>query len=180
VQDTEEPGGALSTAGSEELALSLAADAAAREQLRNAFHEAPLHKLLGLHITEIGPDQVVVEMPVRESAFNSTGNLHGGSLATLIDVAAGTAAAVGSGFQPGRQTIVTADLHVRYLGRPKGDLVRAVAKVLKAGRQLVVVECQVSDDEGRVVAVSDFSSMNVPLRQPLRPIATAQQTHPDI
>jgi uncharacterized protein (TIGR00369 family) len=119
-------------------------------------------------------------MPVRESAFNSTGNLHGGSLATLIDVAAGTAAAIGSGFQPGRQTIVTADLHVRYLGRPKGDIVRAVAKVLKAGRQLVVVECQVTDDEGRIIAISDFSSMIVPLRQPLRPSATAEQKHPDI
>ena len=51
---------------------------------------------------DLGPDGVTVEMPVRESAFNSTGNLHGGSLATLIDVAAGTAAAIGSGFQPGR------------------------------------------------------------------------------
>jgi uncharacterized protein (TIGR00369 family) len=180
VAEEEEPGGALSTAGSEELAISLAADAVAREQLRDAFHEAPLHKLLGLNITELGPDGVTVEMPVRESAFNSTGNLHGGSLATLIDVAAGTAAAIGSGFQPGRQTIVTADLHVRYLGRPKGDLVRATAKVLKAGRQLVVVECQVTDDQDRIIAVSDFSSMIVPLRQPLRPLETAQHTHPDI
>lgn len=178
--EVEEPGGALSTTGSEDLALSLATDSAAREAMRNAFHEAPLHKLLGLHITDMGPDGVTVEMPVRESAFNSTGNLHGGSLATLIDVAAGTAAAIGSGFQPGRQTIVTADLHVRYLGRPKGDLVRATAKVLKAGRQLVVVECQVTDDEDRIVAVSDFSSMIVPLRQPLRPVPTAEHKHPDI
>lgn len=178
--DVDEPGGALSTTGSEALAVSLAEDAAAREGLRHAFHEAPLHKLLGLNITDLGPDGVVVEMPVRESAFNSTGNLHGGSLATLIDVAAGTAAAIGSGFQPGRQTIVTADLHVRYLGRPKGDVVRAVAKVLKAGRQLVVVECQVVDDEGRIIAISDFSSMIVPLRQPLRPVPTAEHKHPDI
>ena len=178
--EEDEPGGALSTTGSEELALSLAADATAREQLRDAFHEAPLHKLLGLNITELGVEGVTVEMPVRESAFNSTGNLHGGSLATLIDVAAGTAAAIGSGFRPGKQTIVTADLHVRYLGRPKGDLVRARAKVLKAGRQLVVVDCQVTDDEGRVIAVADFSSMIVPLRRALRPSATAQQTHPDI
>src|SRR3954452_13184088 len=170
--DVEEPGGALSTTGSEELAISLAEDQEAREHLRNAFHEAPLHKLLGLQITDLGPHGVTVEMPVRESPFNSTGNLHGASLATLIDVAAGTAAAIGSGFQPGRQTIVTADLHVRYLGRPKGDLVRAVAKVLKAGRQPVVVECQVTDDQRSPVAVSDFSSMILPVRLPLRPMPT--------
>ena len=75
---------------------------------------------------------------------------------------------------------MTADLHVRYLGRPKGDLVRAHAKVLKAGRQLVVVETQVTDERDRIIAVSDFSSMIVPLRQPLRPSPTAEQKHPDI
>src|SRR4051812_50118839 len=100
--ELEEPGGALSTAGSEELAISLAEDAGAREALRNAFHEAPLHKLLGLNITDLGPDGVTVEMPVRESAFNSTGNLHGGSLATLIDVAAGPAPARARRFQTAR------------------------------------------------------------------------------
>ena len=80
-----------------------------------------------------------------EAAFNQTGNLHGGAIATLIDVACGSTAARASSFQPGSNTLVTADLHVRYLGRPKGDVVRAEAQVMRAGRQLVVVECRVVD-----------------------------------
>jgi len=142
--------------------------------------EVPIHKLLGLRFLRLDKEEVVVEMPVREEAFNSTGNLHGGAIATLIDVAAGTAAAVGSKFRPGFESIVTADLHVRYLGRPKSDNVQAHARVLRAGRQLIVVECEVVDELGNVVAVCDFSSMIVPLRQPLRPVATAQQRHPDM
>ena len=149
------------------------------EELAQAFGETPLHKLLGIKVTQVG-DVVVAEMPVRDEAFNSSGNLHGGAIATLVDVSAGTAAAVGSAFEPGKNTIVTADLHVRYLGRPKTDVVRAESRVLRAGRQLVVVECRVLDGEDRVIAAADFSSMVVPLRQPLRVTARADLRDPDL
>ncbi|GLY73999.1 PaaI family thioesterase [Actinoallomurus iriomotensis] len=152
-----------------------------REFVRSALRrDTPLHDLLGLEIVEMGDDYAVLSMPVRPEAFNSTGNLHGGAIATLIDVAAGTAAARGSGFEPGRQSLVTADLHVRYLGRPHGDTVFARADLLKAGRQLIVVECRVTDVEERVIASADFSMMIVPLRKPLRPVASAKDTDPDL
>jgi uncharacterized protein (TIGR00369 family) len=152
-----------------------------RESVRTALRrDTPLHELLGLEIVEIGEGHAVLSMPVRPQAFNSTGNLHGGAIATLIDVAAGTAAARGSGFEPGRQSLVTADLHVRYLGRPHGDTVYARAQILKAGRQLIVVECRVTDVEERVIAAADFSMMIVPLRKPLRPMASAKDTDPDL
>jgi uncharacterized protein (TIGR00369 family) len=152
-----------------------------RESVRTALRrETPLHDLLGLEIVEIGERHSVLSMPVRPQAFNSTGNLHGGAIATLIDVAAGSAAARGSGFEPGRQSLVTADLQVRYLGRPHGDTVYARAEVLKAGRQLIVVECRVTDAEDRLIASADFSMMIVPLRKPLRPMASAKDTDPDL
>jgi uncharacterized protein (TIGR00369 family) len=148
--------------------------------MREHMPDSPIQRLLGLRFVSLGADKVIVEMPVREEAFNSTGNLHGGAIATLIDVAAGTAAAVGSRFRPGIESIVTADLHVRYLGRPKTDVVRAEARVLRAGRQLTVVECVVADDAGNLVAIADFSSMLVPVRAPLRPSEMAEKSHPDL
>lgn len=152
-----------------------------REFVRSALRrDTPLHDLLALEIVEVGEEHAVVSMPVRAEAFNSTGNLHGGAIATLIDVAAGTAAARGSGFEPGRQSLVTADLHVRYLGRPHGDTVYARAELVKAGRQLIVVDCRVTDAEDRVIAAADFSMMIVPLRKPLRPMAGAKDTDPDL
>jgi uncharacterized protein (TIGR00369 family) len=77
-------------------------------------------------------------------------------------------------------TLVTADLHVRYLGRPKTDTVRAEAKVLHAGRTLVVVECQVLDGLGRLIATGDFSGMVVALRQPLLPDAETDPGSPEL
>ncbi|MGH9050839.1 MAG: PaaI family thioesterase [Acidimicrobiia bacterium] len=150
------------------------------EFLRQSFTLTPLHQLLALRMVPSDGEAVVVEMPVREEAFNQSGNLHGGAIATLIDVACGSTAARSSSFEPGRNTIVTADLHVRYLGRPKGDVVRAEARLLRAGRQLVVVECQVLDTFDNVIAAADFSAMVVPLREPLRPSDKADVRAPDL
>jgi uncharacterized protein (TIGR00369 family) len=150
------------------------------EHLKRTFLITPLHKLLGLRFLPAEDGSVVVEMPVREEAFNQTGNLHGGAIATLIDVACGSTAARSSSFEPGKNTLVTADLHVRYLGRPKGDVVQAEARVMRAGRQLVVVECRVVDPLGNVIAFADFSAMVVALREPLRPTEGADARAPDL
>jgi uncharacterized protein (TIGR00369 family) len=151
-------------------------------RLRAASFEIPLHKLLGLEYDAPveGDGVATVRMPVRDEAFGSQGNLHGGAIATIIDVACALVAARNSGFEPGKNSLVTADMHVRYLGRPKGAYVRAEARIVKAGRQLIVVECQVLDDEDRVIASGDFSSMIVPLRQPLNPGLGADPASPEL
>ena len=136
------------------------------EHLQRAHAATPLHQVLGLRFVDAEPGLVVVEMPVAPGAFNGSGNLHGGAIATLVDVA-GSVAARSSSFRPGENTLVTADLHVRYLGRPKGETVRAEARVMRAGRHLIVVETRVLDDLDNLIAVADFSAMLVPRREPL-------------
>jgi uncharacterized protein (TIGR00369 family) len=149
------------------------------ETLRAAHAATPLHQLLGLQFAMSEDGAVIVEMPVAPGAFNASGNLHGGAIATLIDVASGSAAARAGTFRPGENTIVTADLHVRYLGRPKGKVVRARAQVMRAGRQLIVVECRVADELGNVIAFADFAASIVPLRQPL-PQSAGDARNPDL
>jgi uncharacterized protein (TIGR00369 family) len=131
----------------------------------------PLHRFLGLRATRIDEEMAILEMPVAPDAFGGTGNLHGGALATLIDVTSAMAAARQQPFDYETHSLVTADLHIRYLGRPKGDVVRAEARVVRAGRQLIVVETRVLDTEDRIIATGDFSSMLVPRRAPLVPEA---------
>jgi uncharacterized protein (TIGR00369 family) len=151
------------------------------DHLRVIFHETALHKLLGLRFSETDePGVVRVEMPVRAEAFNASGNLHGGAIATLVDVAAGSCAARASGFDPLTQSLVTADLHVRYLGRPKGDTIVAEARLMRAGRMLIVVEIRVTDPGGNVIAFADFSSMVVPRRDPLEAATGSDPRSPDL
>ena len=157
-------------------------DPAALAALRGAFATTPLHRFLALNVRDdVGePGLVVVEMPVAAPAFNGSGNLHGGALATLIDVAAGSCAGRAAGFDPFRESLVTADLHVRYLGRPKAGPVRAVARLIRSGRMLIVVEVRVLDPLDNVIAAADFSAMVVDRREPLAGAVPTDPPTPDL
>jgi uncharacterized protein (TIGR00369 family) len=152
------------------------------EALRGAFLNTPLHELLGFSFVELDTDEptIVVEMPVEPPAFNGSGNLHGGAIATLVDVAAGSCAGRASGFDPLRQSLVTADLHVRYLGRPKGSPVRAEARLLRSGRMLIVIEVRVADPFENLIATADFSAMVVARREPLEGAVPTDPQAPDL
>jgi uncharacterized protein (TIGR00369 family) len=149
---------------------------------RAAFTQTPLHGLLGLRFPDPEPTDgsVVIEMEVAPPAFNGSGNLHGGAIATLVDVAAGSCAGRVSGFDPLRQSLVTADLHVRYLGRPKSGPVRAEARPMRAGRMLIVVEVRVLDALNNLIAYADFSAMVVERREPLVGAVPTDPQTPDL
>jgi uncharacterized protein (TIGR00369 family) len=145
-------------------------DEALREAMREAFEEVPLHQLVGLRLVAAGDaGPAVMEIPLTANALGRTGQLHGAAVALLCDVTCAAAASSASTYDHTTHALVTADLHVRYLGPARGDVVRAVASVVKAGRTLIVVQAEVTDGEGRAVAVADFSAMLVPLRTPLGP-----------
>ena len=98
-------------------------------------------------------DVFIVEMDLAERHLNTGGSPHGGVLATLIDHCGGHAAGAiaGSGGP-------TADLHVRYLARARSGPIRATARVMRAGRQLIVTEVRVTDGEGTLIAVGDMTT----------------------
>ncbi len=149
---------------------------------REAFRKTPLHELLNLRFGEPEPADgtVIIEMDVAPPAFNGSGNLHGGAIATLVDVAAGSCAGRVSAFDPLAQSLVTADLHVRYLGRPKAGPVRAEARPMRAGRMLIVVEVRVLDALDNLIAFADFSAMVVERREPLAGAVPTDPQTPDL
>jgi uncharacterized protein (TIGR00369 family) len=146
------------------------------------FSSIPLHELLALEYDapEEPGDSAEVRMPVRPEAFGFTRNLHGGAIATMVDLACALAAVRSSGFDPSTESLVTADMHIRYMGRPRTDAVVARAQVTRAGRQLIVIECKVIDDGDHLVASADFSMMKVPLRRPLTPGSAPEPGAPEL
>jgi len=88
--------------------------------------------------------RVVLEATDRH--LNQHGTVHGGVLATMIDVAMGSAVADGSEGAP-----VTVALTVTYLEPGQPGRLEAVARVRKRGKRLTVVEAEVQQD-GDVIA----------------------------
>jgi uncharacterized protein (TIGR00369 family) len=139
-----------------------------REAMQGAFDAVPVHGLIGLRVVAAGDDgPAIMEIPLAPEALGATGQLHGGVIALLCDVACAVAASSASTYDHQVHALVTADLHVRYLSAATGDCVRTTATVVKAGRALVVVEGRVTDGADRLVAIADFSATLVPRREPL-------------
>jgi uncharacterized protein (TIGR00369 family) len=101
------------------------------------------HLLSQLNYREIEStdDRLVLEMENRPDLANVRGALQGGLVATLIDIAAGILAgnAGGVGYD-----VTTADLNIHFLAPIMGTA-RAEARIVRAGRRLIVVSVDVTD-----------------------------------
>jgi uncharacterized protein (TIGR00369 family) len=86
-------------------------------------------------------DRLVMEMDNRPDLANVRGALQGGLVATLIDIAAGILAgrATGNGYD-----VTTADLNIHFLA-PVMDRARAEARIVRAGKRLIVTSVDVTD-----------------------------------
>lgn len=94
---------------------------------------------------------VVVE--AAEQHLNPHGTVHGGVLATMLDVAMGEAVA-----QAGGESPVTVALTVTYLEPGREGRLEATARVRKRGKRLLVVEGEVTQgDEVLADALGTFS-----------------------
>ena len=139
-----------------------------RDAMQAAFDAVPVQALVGMQVVAAGDDgPTIMEIPLGPNALGATGQLHGGVIALLCDVACAVAASSASTYDPTVHALVSADLHVRYLGAARGDRVRVEASVVKAGRALVVVEGKVTDAEDRLIAIADLSATLIPRREPL-------------
>ena len=105
------------------------------------------------HVALQVDDEGTVVLDAGEQHLNPHGTVHGGVLATLIDVAMGSAVAAEGGDLP-----VTVSLTVTYLEPGQPGRLEARAQVRKRGKRLKVVEAEVVQGENVVAdALATFS-----------------------
>jgi uncharacterized protein (TIGR00369 family) len=120
-------------------------------------------KFLGLCLIRNGTGQATVEFQVdHERHGNPMGTVHGGLLCEIADSAMGLAYA--STMAPG-ESFTTLELKINFLRPLWKAKLSARAKVVHAGRTVGLLECDVSDEHGRLVARA--SSTCLTLRGPL-------------
>jgi uncharacterized protein (TIGR00369 family) len=109
----------------------------------------PATTLLGFRAVSVGRGRAVLKLVVEGKHRQLHGVVHGGILAALADTASAIAAY--TVVAPGT-AIATVELKINYLEAVPGGTVRAGAQVLRAGRNFVVVECELIDARGRLAA----------------------------
>jgi uncharacterized protein (TIGR00369 family) len=110
----------------------------------------PVGKTIGFRIAEIGPDVATFEMEADMTRHaNPMGTMHGGVLCDLSDGAMGMAWA--SELDEG-ESFTTLELKINYLKPVWKGRLRAQARVIKRGKTVGLVNCDVSDENGDLVA----------------------------
>jgi uncharacterized protein (TIGR00369 family) len=123
-----------------------------------ALPPPPIAKLLGFTLTALAPGRATMELDADERLANPMGTLHGGVLCDISDAAMGMAYA--SELERG-ETFTTLDLKINFLKPVWRARLRAEAKVVKRGRTVGLVECDVVDDKGSLVARASSTCMTL-------------------
>jgi len=124
------------------------ADAAATSAHRNAFAGVPFTRLLGMRreFSEGGRARFVID--ARPELENVIGAMHGGIVATLLDVAMASAAVSKVDFE---MTAVTLSMNSTFV-RPGHGRLTADGEVLVVDDAVALCQASVIDEGGRLVA----------------------------
>ena len=116
---------------------------------RAKANDVPVARLIGFEAKEIADGRAMVTLAAGPQHANPMGTLHGGVLCDIADAAMGMAFAttLGSG-----ESFTTVELKINFF-RPVWDaLLKAEGKVVRRGRTVGYVECEVTDERGQLVA----------------------------
>jgi uncharacterized protein (TIGR00369 family) len=121
------------------------------ELVRQRMKESKATELLGFDVESVHEGRAIFRMEVHPRHKQIHGVVHGGILAALADTAAAIAAytAVPRGVE-----LATLELKINYLEPVPGGTVKADARVLRAGRNFIVAECEIFNESGALAAKS--------------------------
>jgi uncharacterized protein (TIGR00369 family) len=124
--------------------------------VRGELPPPPIARLIGFQLTSIRHGEAVVELEASDTHANPMGTLHGGVLCDIADAAMGIAYA--STLDDG-ESFTTLELKINFLRPVWKEKLRAVGKVVKRGRVVGMVECDVTNAEGALVARASSTCM---------------------
>jgi len=116
----------------------------------------PVSELIGFEVSEIGEGRTAVVLQTDGRHFNPMGTVHGGILCDIADAAMGIAFA--STLAPG-ESFTTIELKINFLRPVRQAQLRAEGRVVQRGRTVGYVECEVTDENGKLVAKSNSTCL---------------------
>lgn len=111
----------------------------------------PVAETMGFALSSLEVGRAVLEMTVDERHHNPMGTVHGGTLSDLADAAMGLAHATQLDAEASQTTV---ELKINFLRPLRAARIRAVATVKRAGRTIGLTQCDILDDQDRLVAHS--------------------------
>jgi uncharacterized protein (TIGR00369 family) len=116
-------------------------------------------KAIPFRITGVTPGSTIVEIDTDlQMQANPMGTIHGGVLCTIADAAIGMAH--WSGLEAG-ESFTSVDFKINFFRPVWGETLRAVARVIHAGRSVSYYECPITRSDGKLVAHATSTVMTL-------------------
>jgi len=114
---------------------------------------------MGLEITRLSADEVVLEWTVDGRHLQPFGLVHGGVHCGVVE----TACSIGAGLRAAStgQAVVGVENHTSFLRAVKSGRLRATARPLQAGRRAQLWQADIVDEGGKLVATGRVRLMSV-------------------
>jgi uncharacterized protein (TIGR00369 family) len=109
-------------------------------KVRASFDRQTFMQTIGAKLVSLSPGRCEVELPFRTDLCQQNGYLHGGLVTTIAANATGYAA---FSLMPANSSVLGTEYKINLLNPAAGERFVAVGQVLKPGRLLTVVECEV-------------------------------------
>jgi len=111
---------------------------------------SPYAQQLGIHVEAVGEGHVRARLPFAPRNVTVGDQVHGGALASLVDVAA-TAAAWCTAKLPEKPRGTTISFQIQFLSGARSEEVVVDARVVQRGNQITIVEVDGKGADGRGV-----------------------------
>jgi uncharacterized protein (TIGR00369 family) len=119
------------------------------ELVRQRMKESNSSELLGFEVESVHEGRAIFRLDVQPRHKQIHGVVHGGIIASLADT---TGAIASYTVVPVGVQLATLELKINYLEPVPGGRVIADAKVLRAGRNFIVAECEIFNESGSLAA----------------------------
>ena len=131
---------------------------AANAMIKGEVPQPPVGRLIGFKLVSIEPGSAVIQFEATEAHRNPMGTLHGGVLCDIADAAMGMAYA--SNLNDG-ESFTTLELKINFLKPVWNARLTATGRVVKQGRTVGMIECDVVDEKGSLVARATSTCMTL-------------------
>ena len=105
------------------------------QRVRGSFGRQTIMTTIGAEIAAVREGEVEIVLPFSDALSQQHGFIHAGVVATIVDSACGYAALT---MMPPEAAVLTTEFKLNLLSPAKGDRLRAIGRVVRPGRKLVV------------------------------------------
>lgn len=118
-------------------------------RILKSYEKQSFLAFIGAKLVRAEKGIVVISSENRDCLLQQQGLIHGGVVTTLADVAGGYAAL---STVPEHCEVLTVELKINFIRPANTQIITATGRVLKNGKNLVVVESTVTDENQNLIA----------------------------